>query len=298
MNSGVTGWLLPILGSAIGLGFYDLCKKHAVRDNSVMPVLFFATLSGAVFFLSGAVVSGQVTDIARCGGMHWWLILLKSLLVGSSWICVYYAMRELPISIASPVRSSAPLWTFIGSLFLFNEFPNLIQAIAMVSIFGGYYLFSVMGKMAGISFRSHRGVHLILLGTLLGAASALYDKYLLGVLHIPRNTVQFWFSVDLVLILGAAWQIRRKAFADGRKFVWRWSIPLTGVLLILADWLYFYALSIPDTRISILSLVRRCSCLVTFAVGVYYFRDLNIRGKALAMLLILIGLLLFALSKG
>ena len=62
MNSGATGWLLPILGSAIGLGFYDLCKKHAVRDNSVMPVLFFATLSGAVFFLSGAIVSGMLAS--------------------------------------------------------------------------------------------------------------------------------------------------------------------------------------------------------------------------------------------
>ena len=297
MNSVASGWLLPILGSAIGLGFYDLCKKHAVRDNSVMPVLFFATLSGTLFFLFGAVVSGQALAIARCGGTHWWLILLKSLLVGSSWICVYYAMRELPISIASPVRASAPLWTFIGSLFLYNEFPGLVQALGMASIFGGYYLFSVMGKMEGISFRRHRGVHLILFGTLLGAASALYDKYLLGVIHIPRNTVQFWFSVDLVLILGAAWQIRRTAFADGRKFVWRWSIPLTGVLLILADWLYFYAVSIPDTRISILSLIRRCSCLVTFGIGVYYFRDLNIRGKAAAMALILIGLLIFAICK-
>ncbi len=297
MNSGVTGWLLPILGSAIGLGFYDLCKKHAVRDNSVMPVLFFATLSGTLFFLFGAVVSGQVFAIASCEWVHWWLILLKSLLVGASWICVYYAMRELPISIASPIRASAPLWTFIGSLFLYNEFPSLAQALAMVSIFGGYYLFSVMGKLEGISFRRHRGIHLILLGTLLGAASALYDKYLLGVIRIPRNTVQFWFSVDLVLVLWLAWRIRRTAFPDGRKFIWRWSIPMTGILLIMADWLYFYAVGIPDTRISILSLVRRCSCLVTFGIGVYYFRDLNIRGKAAAMALILLGLIIFAVCR-
>ncbi|MFA7230202.1 MAG: DMT family transporter [Victivallaceae bacterium] len=297
MNPVASGWLLPILASAIALGFYDLCKKHAVRDNSVMPVLFFATVSGTIFFLFAAVISGKVSAIASCGIFHWWLIMFKSLLVSSSWICAYYAMRELPISIATPIRASSPLWTFIGSLFLYNEFPSWLQGLGMVSIFAGYYLFSVMGKLEGISFRHHRGIHLIILATLSGSISALYDKYLLGVIRIPHDTVQFWFSVDLVLVLWLAWWVRRKLFRDGRKFVWRWSIPLTGILLILADWLYFYAVSLPETRISILSLVRRCSCLVTFGVGVYYFRDLNIRGKAVAMILILIGLILFTISR-
>ena len=26
-------WLMPVLGSAFALGFYDLCKKHAVNRN-------------------------------------------------------------------------------------------------------------------------------------------------------------------------------------------------------------------------------------------------------------------------
>ncbi len=291
------GWLIPILGSALGLGFYDLCKKHAVHDNSVMPVLFWATFSGTLVFLAAMAVTGQWRAAASCTVPQWNLVLLKSLLVSSSWICVYYAMRELPISIASPIRATAPLWTFLGGVFIFSEIPTWMQAGGMVAIFGGYYLFSVLGKLEGISFRRHRGIHLILLGTLLGAASALYDKYLLGVLHIPRNTVQFWFSVDLVFVLGTAYLIRKFGFRDGRPFVWRWSIPLTGVLLIVADYLYFYAVSIPDTQISILSLVRRCNCIVAFAVGSFYFRDANIRKKAWALALILLGVILLALAK-
>ncbi len=297
MNFILSGWLVPILLSALALGIYDLCKKHAVNDNSVMPVLFFATLSGTIFFLLGALVTGKINTAMVCTSHQWTLILLKSTLVSSSWICVYYAMRELPISIAAPIRASAPLWTFIGSLFLYSEYPGILQGIGMLSIFCGYYLFSVMGKMEGISFRKHRGVHLIMLGTLLGSASGLYDKYLLGVLRIPHNTVQFWFSVDLVFILGLAYLIRRLISKKGRKFVWRWSIPLTGILLIIADWLYFYAVSVPDTRISILSLMRRCSCIVTFSAGVYYFRDVNVKGKAAALALILLGVFLIYLAK-
>ncbi len=290
-------WLLPILGSAIGLGFYDLCKKHAVRDNSVMPVLFWATFSGTVLFLTATAVTGHWHEFAACNGKQWNLILAKSLLVSSSWICVYYAMRELPISIASPIRASSPLWTVIGGVLLFSEIPTLVQGAGMLAIFGGYYIFSVLGKLEGFSFHRHRGVHLILLGTLLGASSSLYDKYLLGVLKIPRNTVQFWFSVDLVFILGTAYLIRKYSFKDGRAFVWRWSIPLTGILLIVADYLYFYAVSLPDTQISIMSLVRRCNCVVTFAVGSFYFRDTNVRQKAYALGVILLGVFLLALGK-
>ena len=146
-------WLLPVLGSAFALGFYDLCKKHAVDKNSVMHVLFFATLCGSAFYLLATVLwTGSLAD-AQCSGRDFALIVLKSLLVSSSWTCVYYAMRDLPISIAAPIRASSPLWTFIGGLLLFHEIPTLVHGIAMILIFTGYYLFSVFGKLEGISFR-------------------------------------------------------------------------------------------------------------------------------------------------
>ena len=170
-------WLLPVLGSAFALGFYDLCKKHAVNRNSVMHVLFFATLCGSAFYLIATLLWTGSFDDARCSGRDFALIVLKSMLVSSSWTCVYYAMRDLPISIAAPIRASSPVWTFLGGLLLFHEVPTLLQGVAMLLIFTGYYLFSVLGKLEGISFRRAREVHLILLGTILGAASALYDKY-------------------------------------------------------------------------------------------------------------------------
>ena len=262
-----------------------------------MPVLFFATLCGSTLFAVMTFLTGTWKECVSCDGPVWLLILLKSLLVGASWTCVYYAMRELPISLASPIRASAPLWTFFGSIALYSEIPTLWQGIGMLLIFSGYYFFSVFGKLEGFSLRNSSGMHLIVLGTLLGAASALYDKYLLGVLHLPRGTVQFWFSVDLVWILGLAYAVRSCCFGQKHAFQWRWSIPATGILLIAADYLYFYALSLPGTSISIVSLVRRCNCLVTFFVGVIWFREKNIRRKAFALALILLGVFLLALAK-
>ena len=289
-------WVLPVLGSALGLGFYDLCKKHAVRENSVMPVLFFATLCGSAVFTAATFLFGDWRACVECSLHTWNLILLKSLLVAASWTFVYYAMRDLPISLASPIRASAPLWTFFGSMILYSEIPSFWQGVGMLSIFAGYYFFSVFGKLEGFSLRDSRGMHWIILGTLLGAGSALYDKYLLGVMHLPRGTVQFWFSVDLVWILAIAWAVRATCFKQRHVFQWRWSIPVTGILLIAADFLYFFALSLPDTYISVVSLVRRCNCLVTFFVGVIWFKEKNIKRKAFALALILLGVFLLAIA--
>ena len=288
-------WFLPTVASAFALGFYDICKKHAVNRNSVMPVLFYATLSGSLLYTLSISVCGKFATSAVCTFPQFGLVMLKSLLVSSSWICVYYAMRELPISLASPIRASSPVWTVIGGIILFGELPGWMQLLGMIAVFAGYWLFAGLGKKEGFSVFS-KGVILILAGTLLGASSALFDKYLLNVCRIPREMLQFYFSIDLVLILGIAYLVRKFVFRQGGAFEWRWTIPVTGILLIAADYLYFYAVSLPEIHISILSLVRRCSCVVTFAFGVWYFKDLNIRRKIIALALILLGVAILALA--
>ena len=292
MSFSLAPWVLPTVLSAVMLGFYDIAKKHAVNANAVMPVLFFSTLSGCVGVTLFSVFSGKTTEVFSITLLQFILIFLKSVLVAASWVCAYCAMKTLPISIASPVRASAPLWTFLGSLVLYHEIPTVIQAIGMILIFAGYYAFAVIGKLEGFSFR-HKGMIFIFAGTLLGAASALYDKFLLNVLSIPHVPLQFHFALDLVLILGIAWLCRRKSSS---AFVWRWSIVLTGILLVIADNLYFYALSTPDVKISILSLIRRSGCIISFLFGSWIFRDSRIKFKAAALLLILLGVALLTLK--
>ena len=289
-------WFLPILGSALCLGFYDIGKKMSVNKNSVMPALFFATLSGFIVMFGATTFRGTLPQCFTQPLPFYLHVLLKACIVGSSWICIFYAMRDLPVSITSPIRASSPIWTLLGAIILFQELPTLWQGMAMALIFTGYYIFSVIGKLEGIHFSRSKGIYLIMLGTLIGSASALYDKYLLGVLKLDREMLQFWFSADLVIVLGLAWLIRT-AFGHKHPFEFRWSIPATGILLILADWLYFYAVSVPDAQIAILSLVRRSNCIVTFAVGGLWFHDKNLKKKAIPLFLILLGVVLLALKK-
>ena len=292
MSFDLASWVLPVILSAVLLGFYDIAKKHSVNENAVMPVLFLSTLSGCIAVTVFLVVSGKTADLFSLTVFQLLLVFLKSILVAASWICADFAMHCLPISIASPVRASAPLWTFFGSILLYREIPTFVQAVGMFLVFAGYYAFAVIGKLEGFSFR-HRGMILIFAGTLLGAASALYDKFLLNVLAIPHTPLQFHFALDLVLILGAAWLMMKKSTSP---FIWKWSIVVTGVLLVAADNLYFYALSMPDVKISIVSLIRRSGCIVSFLFGSWLFHDRRVRLKAAALLLILLGVMLLTVK--
>jgi transporter family protein len=289
-------WIPFILISALLLACYDAAKKHSVRDNGVMPVLFLATASGAVAFALALAAAGHLRASLAISPAGFWLVALKSLIVSASWIFVYYAMRALPLSIVAPIRASAPLWTLFGAILLFREIPTPAQGIGMAAVLAGYWMFSVAGKAEGIRFTRHVGVFYAFAGTLLGAGSALYDKYLLRSCGLERNAMQLWFSLDLVVLLGLALFAQRAAGLQRTRFTWRWTIPAVGVLLVAADWFYFGALSEEGVAISVLSLIRRSNVVLSFAAGVLLFHERNVRKKAVALVAILAGVAILCLS--
>jgi len=289
-------WVSYILLSALLLAFYDIAKKYSVRDNAVMPVLFAATLCGSIGFAGVLAVSGALRDAVSISPANFGRVALKSAIVSASWIFVYYAMRALPISIASPIRASAPLWTLLGAVVFFGEIPTPLRAAGMLAVFAGYGLFSAAGKFEGIHFGRHAGVFYAFAGTLLGAGSALYDKHLLHGCGLARNTLQLWFAIDLVVFLGASLAFQRWVGWQRSAFRWRWTIPVVGLLLMASDWLYFGALSQEGAAISVLSLIRRSNVVVSFGLGVLLFREQNVRRKAYALAAILVGVAILCLA--
>ena len=116
-------WIASSLISAFFLGCYDLCTKHAVRDNAVLPVLFCANLCSAGVWLAlmsvEAVWPGILAENFRPAPLTAFQhgqIVLKSAIVASSWVCSYFAVKQLPISLASPIRATGPVWTLFGAL--------------------------------------------------------------------------------------------------------------------------------------------------------------------------------------
>lgn len=296
-------WLFFAFLSAALLGFYDVSKKHALRGNAVIPVLFLNTLLCSLFFLpfivgsaAGAIAPDSLFHIPLPTGRIHACLLLKASIVLSSWLCGYFAIKHLPLTIVGPVNATRPVMTLAGAMLVYGERLNLWQWAGVLLAVLSLFLLSRSGKEEGIRFGHNRWIWLLLLAAVLGAVSGLYDKFLMspvgsGGLGLHKMQVQGWYNLYqcammFCLALLLWWPVRRRA----TPFRPVGSIVLISVFLTAADLAYFYALGQPGAMISVVSMVRRGSVLVSFGCGAWLFRERNLRAKAFDLLLIFLGM--------
>lgn len=294
-------WMYLGLLAALFLGFHNLCKKHAVQGNEVFPVLLGTISSG--FLLIFPIYLGSVfypeymaltpLYIAEIPWETHGYIFIKSAIMASSWILAYQALKHLPITIVTPIRSAGPFFTFIGAILIYQEQPNFFQWIGFFLIIFSVLLYSRIGKKEGINFKKNKWVFAIIAATFLGASSGLYDKFLIQFLDLSPQTLLFWFCFYTILILLVILAITWFPYAAKRKaFKGRWSIPMVGILLILADYFYFKALQDPDALIMLLSAIKRSQIFIAVVVGGLVFKEQNKRKKLVPLFGIMLGVFL------
>ncbi|MBP8776587.1 MAG: EamA family transporter [Bacteroidaceae bacterium] len=289
-------WLPLAFASAVLLGFYDVFKKRSLNDNAVIPVLTFNTLFSSLIFLPFIVLSASgcysETSLFYVPAAGWDVhkfIILKSFIVLSSWILGYFAMKHLPLTIVGPINATRPIMVLLGALLLFAEHLNLYQWIGVLLSIFAFFLLSRSGKKEGIDFAHNKWVLFLILAALMGAISGLYDKFLMD--KFSPMIVQSWYNIyqfiEMSLILAFLWWPRRK---QNSPFKWNWSIPLISLFLSAGDFVYFYSLSYSDSMISVVSMIRRSSVLVSFLCGAIFFHEKNLKQKAFDLLLVLLGM--------
>lgn len=297
-------WLLLAFLSAALLGFYDTFKKKSLRNNAVIPVLFLNTLFSTLIFLPFIVLSasshtldGSMFYVPQMGWAAHRFILLKSVLVLSSWIFGYFAMKHLPLSIVGPINATRPVLVLVGALLVYGERLNLWQWAGVLLAILSFFLLSRSGRKEGIDFKHNRWIFCLIIAALLGAASGLYDKYLMasvqdGGVGLNRMVVQSWYNIYQMVLMGiilcTIWFPKRR---QSTPFRWDGAIVFISIFLSLADFAYLYALSLPGAMISVVSMVRRGSVIVSFITAVLFFRERNVKAKAIDLLLVLLGMI-------
>lgn len=293
-------WLVLSLVSASLLGLYDVSKKAAVANNAVLVVLLASSVAGWLFLsllLGLAVWLPQLSalgfTLTPLAPHEHLLVACKASLVTLSWVLSFFALKHLPISFAVSVRATSPLFTVFGAIALFGETPTTQQWLGIAVVLVCYVALSLVGRREGIRFERNRWVLMLLGATLTGAVSGLYDKYLLQAVQLPPTTLQFWFAAYNVvlqaLLVQVLWRSKRRLSDPFRP---SWSVAAVGVLLILADQLYFHALAIPGALIAVVSLLRRGNVLISFPLGSYLFGDAYMKQKSVILLFLLAGVLL------
>lgn len=303
-------WLLFAFLSAALLGFYDVFKKQALQNNAVIPVLFLNTLFSSFIFLPFIVLSSTtflLNDtpfyVASVGWETHRYILLKSVIVLSSWVFGYFGMKHLPLTIVGPINATRPVLVLMGAMLIFGERLNLLQWVGVLLAIASFFLLSRSGKREGIDFKHNRWIYAIVLAALLGACSGLYDKCLMapveaGGVGLDRMAVQSWYNLYQCVMMGVVlllvWFPSRKHTTPFRP---HWAILCISVFLSAADFVYFYALSQPGAMVSVVSMVRRGSVIVSFMFGALLFREKNLKNKAIDLLLVLLGMLFLYLGS-
>lgn len=296
-------WLLLAFLSATLLGFYDSFKKESLRDNAVIPVLFLNTLFASLIFLpfiilsyNTTVLDGSIFHVASGGWHEHKYIIGKSIIVLSSWIFGYFGMKHLPLTIVGPINATRPVMVLVGALLVFGERLNVYQWIGVALAVASFFMLSRSGKKEGIDFKHDKWIYFIVLAAVLGAVSGLYDKFLMapaesGGVGLNSMMVQSWYNIYqcfmMLVMLLIIWYPKRKS---STSFHWHWGIILISVFLSAADFVYFYALSFPDAMISIVSMVRRGSVIVSFLFGAMMLHEKNLKSKMVDLLLVLLGM--------
>ena len=253
-------WLLLAFMSAALLGCYDSFKKEALKENAVIPVLFLNTLFSSLIFLL------------------------------SSWVLGYFGMKHLPLTIVGPINATRPVMVLVGALLVFGERLNHWQWIGVMLAVLSFLLLSRSGK------KDH-WIWMIVGAAIFGAISGLYDKFLMapvssGGVGLDRMLVQSWYNIYqcgmmLAMLLLLWWPKHNET----TPFHWHWSIIGVSIFLSTADFMYFYSLSLPDAMISIVSMVRRGSVIVSFLFGAIFFHEKNLKAKAFDLALVLLGMI-------
>ena len=294
-------WLPLSCASAALLGLYDIAKKKAVDGNAVLPTLFATTTAGALCTLPVVALSAVSPELAQRWHIHippqpaaaHLLILLKSAIVATSWMLSYFALKHLPLTVATPLRATAPLFTILGAVLLFGERPAPRQWLGIALILASYFLYSRASRRGTAGRAAWPWMGLMILAALTVAASAGFDKYLLQTRGLPPLFVLGYFLPYQAALTGIL-VLALRPFQTGapEPFHPRPSMLLVGAFLVSADFAYMTALSNPLAKLSVVSAIRRANVLVSFLAGALVFHEGYLRRKLLPFAGILAGLAL------
>ena len=289
-------WVSLAFLSALMLGLYDVAKKHSLKANAVLPVLWLNTLFSTIIFapaLIDSVVGEGWLDgsvfATTTGSLHdHATVFLKAVMVLASWIFGYFGIKHLPITIVGPINATRPVLTLVGAMIIFGERLNGYQWVGVILAIVSLFLLSRSSKKEGINFAHNRWILCVAAAALIGVFCGLYDRHIMHSLN--PVFVQSWYSFYQLLLMSVIVAVLWLPKRSEQPFHWSWAIPMISILLTTADMAYLYALRDSAAMIAVVSMIRRSSVLVSFGCGALLFGERNLKAKAIDLVLILVGM--------
>lgn len=288
-------WILCTLFYGLAKGGREICKKKALMRNEVMEVLFFHTLLSFLFV---------VPEVRNAGGLPvgtYLLIALKSFVIFVAWMCSFNAIKRLPISLMGILELSRVLFaTLLGVVFLKETMgANQIAGLIFVSI--GLLILPlpniIQSKKTGTKVDTENVkiifVVIALVSCMLNAVSSTMDKYLMST-ELTSGQLQFWYMFFMVVYYSIYVLVKRIKI-NWKSLLKNYWIWILSVLFVLADRALFIANADPDSKVTIMTLIKQSCCVVSIVGGKLIFKEKNILFKLFCAGIIVAGILLTVL---
>lgn len=275
-------WITLTLAYGLMKGVREIVKKKSLQKSTVMEVLFFYTLFGFLMLLPDVKSAAGVP----AGQMVW--IVLKSFIIFLAWIASFRAIEKIPISIYGILDLSRVLFATLLGVIVLQETLGGNQIIGLLLVAGGL----LMLRLKKAKEPENTGIVYVLLAfvsCLLNAVSGLLDKLITR--NVTSGQLQFWYMFFLVLFYGAYLLFSRTKvrFKETVKNYWIWIL---SILFIVADRALFIANAMPESRVTVMTLVKQSGCIVTILAGKWLFHEKNIGYKLICAGVIIAGIVI------
>ncbi len=278
-------WSLLVLAYGIIKGIREVFKKKALERNSVIEVLFLYTFLSMLFVLpelpsAGGLSASQLIAIA-----------FKSFAIFLAWIFSFRAIDRMPISLYGVIDLSRVLFATLLGILVLGESMGIGQILGFIFVVTGLLMLKLKKKnsKSDIEHIEPKYVFFAFASCILNAVSGLMDKILMT--DMTDGQLQFWYMVFLVLyyILYIIFSRTKLNWLSVLKNYWVWLLAL---LFVIADRALFIANGYPESRITVMTLIKQSGCVVTILAGRIIFHEKNTGYKFFCAAIVIIGIIL------
>lgn len=279
-------WMLLVLVYGLMKGAREIVKKKCLERNSVVEVLFFYTFLGFIMVL---LLPGREEALTLDFGKLPY-IFIKSFVIFLAWILSFMAIKTMPVSMYGVLDMSRVIFATTLAMTFLHERLSVGQMIGMPLVLLGLFLLRVIkGSKDSSEKVSAKTVIFALLSCALNAFSGFLDKVLMK--DVTSSQLQIWYMFFLVVLYGLFLLIKRTK-VNWKAVAKNYWIPLLAVMFIIADKCLFIANSYPESKITIMTLIKQSSCFVTIALGRIVYKEKNILKKSICASVVLAGIVI------
>lgn len=285
-------WVLLVLAYGLIKGAREIVKKKALTKSTVIEVLFIYTL------LSFLLIVPETGKSLFHPPEKLWLIAIKSFIIFCAWILSFKAIRKMPISFYGVLDLSRVLFATLLGLVVLQEKMGFWQVVGLALVSLGLLMLP-MGKQLQKKPEKKETISALYIviaiaSCMLNSLSGLLDKILMSTGNMSSGVLQFWYMLFLLAFYGIYVLVTRTKidWKNAFKNYWIWIL---SILFVLADRALFVANASPDSKVTVMTLIKQSGCLITILGGKFIFKEKNIGYKLLCAGIIIAGIVVAVL---